>query len=114
VDRNRLYEVVTNDREMGELWPGQRLSFDVPSGEQRIVVKIDLMRSNELALAARSGDVIDLTCRGRGSPMAFFNSIFRRKSYFDLHVMTRTERTALEASQPHTPKPRNLEDEGAP
>jgi hypothetical protein len=114
VDRNRLYKVIIDDQEMGELWPGQRLSLDVPSGGRRIVVKIDLMRSNELALAVGPGDVIDLTCSGRGSPMAFFNSVFRRKVYLDLHVMTHAERTAAEMAQPQAPTPRNLGDEGAP
>jgi len=113
VDRNRLYKVAIDDREVGELWPGHRLSFDVPSGERRIVVKIDVMRSNELPLGVRPGDVIDLTCSGRGWPMAFFNTVFRRKSYLDLHVMTPGERTTLEAARSQAPKPRNLGDKGA-
>src|SRR5258708_20724574 len=112
MDRNRLYKVVIDDQEAGELWSGHRLSFDVPSGVRRILVKIDFMRSNELAPAPQPGDVIDLTCRGKGSPIAFFNTIFRRKAYLDLHVMTQRDRPVSEAAKPHVPKPRNLE--GAP
>ena len=73
MDRNRVYKVVIDDNEAGEVWPGQRLSFDVPTGERRVLVKIDFMRSNELALVPQPGDAIDLTCTGRGSPIAFFN-----------------------------------------
>lgn len=113
VDRNRLYKVVIDDQEVGELWPGQRLSFNVPSGEPRVLVKIDFMRSNELALAPQSGDVVELACTGKGSLVAFFNTIFRRKAYLDLHVMTPGERAAWEAAQPQVPKPRNLGSEGA-
>ena len=113
VDRNRLYRVVIDDQEVGELWPGQRLSFNVPSGERRVLVKIDFMRSNELALAPEPGDVVELACIGKGSLVAFFNTIFRRKAYLDLHVMTQGERAAWEAAQPQVPKPRNLGSEGA-
>ena len=113
VDRNRLYKVVIDDQEVGELWPGQRLSFNVPSGERRVLVKIDLMRSNELALAPQPGDVVELACTGKGSLVAFFNTIFRRKAYLDLHVMTPGERAAWEAAEPQVPKPRNLGSEGA-
>jgi hypothetical protein len=114
VDRNRLYKVVIDGQEVGELWPGKRLSFNVPSGERRVLVKIDFMRSNELALAPQPGDVVDLTCTGTGSAIAFFNTIFRRKAYLDLHVMTQGERAAWETAQPQVPKPRNLGSEGAP
>ena len=114
VDRNRLYKVVIDDHDAGDLWPGQRLSFDVPSGERRVLIKIDFMRSNELALAPQPGDVIDLTCTGRGSPIAFFTTIFRRRAYIDLHVMTPSERAAWEAAQPSPPEPRNLRSDGAP
>lgn len=113
VDRNRLYKVVIDDQEVGELWPGQRMSFDVVSGERRVLVKIDFMKSNELALTPQPGDVIDLTCTGRGSLVAFFNTIFRRKAYLDLHVMTPSEGAAWEAAQPSPPKPRNLGGDGA-
>jgi len=44
--------------------------------------------------------------------MAFFNTIFRRKAYLDLHVMTEAERAALEKAQPQVPKHRNLGDQG--
>jgi len=114
VDRNRLYKVVIDDQEVGELLPGQRMSFDVASGERRVLVKIDFMRSNELALTPQPGDVVDLTCTGKGSPIAFFNTIFRRKAYLDLHVMTPSERAAWEAARPSPPKPRNSRGEGAP
>ncbi len=112
MDRNRVYKVLIDDHEEGELWPWQRLSLDVPSGERRVVVKIDFMRSNEVALAPQPGDLIDLTCTGSGSLIAFFNTIFRRKAYLDLHVMTQEERAAWKAAQPEAPKPRNLGDEG--
>ena len=112
VDRNRLYNVFVDDREVGELWPGQRLSVDVPSGERRIIVNIDFMKSNEVAVTAPPSGVVDLSCSGRGSPMAFFNTIFRRNAYLDLHVMTEAERASWEAAQPRVPKPRNLGDQG--
>ena len=112
IDRNRVYKVVIDDHEVGEIWPGQRLSFDVPSGERRVLLKIDFMRSNELAVAPQAGDVIELTSTGKGSAIAFFNTIFRRKAYLDLHVMTSSERTAWEAAQPRPPTPRNLGEEG--
>ena len=115
MDRNRLYKVVIDGQQVGELWPGQRLSFDVASGDRRVLVKIDFMRSNELVLAPQPGDVIDLTCTGRGSLMvAFFNTFFRRKAYLDLHVMSSSDRAAWEAAQPVPPKPRNLGSEGVP
>ena len=66
VDRNRLYKVVIDNQEVGELWPGQRLSFNVPSGERRVLVKIDLMRSNELALAPQPGDVVNSPAPAKG------------------------------------------------
>jgi hypothetical protein len=84
----------------------------VPTGKRRVLLKIDLMRSNELALAPQPDDVIELTCTGKGSPMAFFNTIFRRKAYLDLHVISSSERSAWEAAQPKPPKPRNLGDQG--
>ena len=114
VDRNRLYKVLVDGKEVGELWPGQRLSINAPSGERRVLVKIDFMRSNELVLSPESGEVVDLTCTGRGSPMAFFNTVFRRKAYLDLHPMTSSERAAWEAAQTSPPKPRNLGDQGIP
>ena len=114
MDRNRLYKVVIDDKQVGELWPGQRLSFGVASGERRVLVKIDFMRSNEMVLVPQLGDVIDLTCTGRGSLMAFFNTFFRRKAYLDLHVMSSSEQATWEAAQPVSPKPRNLGSEAAP
>jgi hypothetical protein len=114
MDRNRLYRAVIDDQQVGELWPGQRLSFNVASGDRRVLVKMDFMRSNELVLAPQSGDVIDLTCTGRGSLVAFFNTLFRRRAYLDLRVMSSSERATWEAAQPVPPKPRNLGSEGAP
>ena len=113
MDRNRLYKVVIDEKEVGELRPGQRVSFNVASGERRVLVKIDFMKSNELALAPQPGDIVELTCTGKGSPIALFNTIFRRNAYLDLHVMTQAERAAWEAAQPQMPKPRNLGNEGA-
>jgi hypothetical protein len=80
----------------------------VPSGQRRILVKIDFTSSNELALTPQPGDVVDLNCTGKGSPIAFFNTIVRRKAFLNLHVMTQGERAAWEAGQPQVPKPRNL------
>jgi hypothetical protein len=88
------------------------LSVDVPSGERRIIVNIDFMKSNEVAVTAPPSGVVDLSCSGRGSPMAFFNTIFRRNAYLDLHVMTEAERASWEAAQLRVPKPRNLGDKG--
>jgi hypothetical protein len=114
VDRNRVYKVVIDDHEVGEIWPGQRQSFDVPAGGRRVLLKIDFMRSNELTVTPQQGDIIELTCTGKGSPIAFFNTIFRRKAYLDLHAMTSSERTAWVAAQPRSPKPRNLGAGGDP
>lgn len=114
MDRNRLYKVVIDEHEKGELWPGQRSSFDVPLGEHRVHLKIDYMRSNEVAVTVQPDEAIELTCTGRGSAIALFNTIFRRKAYLDLHVMTQEERAAWEVARPKAPKPRNLGEEGVP
>jgi hypothetical protein len=74
MDRNRLYKVVIDQHEKGELWPGQRSSFDVQPGEHRVQVKIDFMRSNELAVTVQPGDAVELSCAGRGSAIALFNT----------------------------------------
>jgi len=108
MDRNRLYKVLIDGDEAGTAWPGQRLSFDVPSGEHRVAVKVDFMRSNELAVGAQAGEVVELACCGRGSAIALFNTIFRRNAYLDLHVMTAPERAASVSARPGTHKPRNL------
>lgn len=113
MDRNRLYKVTIDGRDEGEFWPNQRLSFDVGAGEHRVVVKIDFMRSNELVVPVQAGDVVDLTCSGRGSALALWNTFFRRKAYLDLHLMTPSEHAAWEAALPPVPKPRNLADPGA-
>jgi len=108
MDRNRRYKVLIDGQEVGTPWPGQRLSFDVPSGEHRVVVKIDFMRSNELVVDTQAGDLVELACRGRGSAFAFLNTIFRRNAYLDLRVMTESERATWESARPEVPKPRNL------
>jgi hypothetical protein len=114
MDRNRVYKVLIDDQERGEIWPGQRLSVNVSAGERRVLVKIDFMRSNELALTVLQGEDVDLTCAARGSALAIFNTIFRRKAYLDLHTMTASERAAWEAAQPRPPQPRNLGSGAAP
>lgn len=110
MDRHRVYKVVIDGRQAGEMWPGQRLTLHVPSGARRIFVEIDVMRSNELVVSPQPGDVIDLTCRGFGSLLALFNTVFRRKAYLDLRVMTPAERAAGEAASSPVPKPRNIGD----
>jgi len=110
MDRNRLYKVLFDGGDVGEAWPGQRLSFDVAPGEHRVMIKIDLMRSNEVVVAPGSGADVDLTCTGRGSLRAMWNTLFHRHAYLDLHLMTSEERARWEASRPGVPEPRNLAD----
>jgi hypothetical protein len=48
MDRNHLYKVAIDGHDQGEIWPSQRMPFDVALGEHRVVTKIDFIRSNEL------------------------------------------------------------------
>jgi hypothetical protein len=111
IDRNRIYRLVLDDQVVGEMWPGKRLSIDPPPGDHRLYVKIDFMRSNQLqvTLPSEPGFEMLLACRaGKGNP--FLNTIVRPRSYLDLHVMTQSERSSMEASAPASSKPRNLAD----
>jgi len=110
MDRNRRYKVIVDGSAVGELWPKENGLFDFPPGEHRIHVKIDFMRSNEMTVSAESGEVLELSCTGRGSLPALFRTIFRRSSYLDLHRITPEERKAVAAIAEGRvpPIPRNL------
>jgi hypothetical protein len=110
MDRNRVYEVVIDGSAVGELWPSQSEWFNVPPGEHLVRVKIDFMGSNELHVAPIEGEVLELTCRGRSSPMAIVSTVFKRNTYLDLHAMTSEESGEFEkmGKGKEPPVPRNL------
>jgi hypothetical protein len=68
------------------------------------------MGSQQLIVSPSDGEVVELVCKGRGSALAMFNTIFRRNSYLDLHLMTSEEREELAriAKRNEPPPPRNL------
>ncbi len=110
MDRNRVYKVVIDGSAVGELWPSQSEWFDVSSGEHLVRVRIDFMSSNELHVAPVEGEVLELACRGRSSPIAMFSTIFKRNSYLDLHVMTSKESEQFKnlGKGKEPPVPKNL------
>lgn len=110
MDRNRLYKVVVDGKTVGELWPKENGFFNLAPGEHRLFVKIDFMRSKELSIAFEPGETVELACRGGGSALALFRTIFRRSAYLDLHEITPEERETLAviAKQRTPPAPRNL------
>jgi uncharacterized protein YfaP (DUF2135 family) len=61
-------------------------------------------------VTVQAGDVVDLTCSGRGSALAVWN---RRSAYLDLHVMTPSEQVAWEGARSTAPEPRKLGDPAA-
>ena len=81
MDRNRVYKVVIDGSDVGELWPSQSDWFNVRLGEHLVRVKIDFMGSNELHVALAEGDLVELACRARSSAMAMFSTVFGRNSY---------------------------------
>ncbi len=108
MDRNRLYKVVIDGSIACELWPNQNIRIDVPPGQHNVRVKIDVMGSNEMAVQLEAGEVVELACRGNGSLLALFNTLFRRNSYLDLHFITPEETTNLQQSLVEPPAPRDL------
>lgn len=87
MDRNRLYRVLIDDTQVGELWPLETGSFFVSPGVHRVRVKIDFLRSNELVVDVGVGETVSVACRGQGSAMAVFNTFFRWNSYLTISVM---------------------------
>jgi hypothetical protein len=87
MDRNRLYKVVVDGRTEGDLWPEQVGFFSLAPGEHRIKVTIDSMTSNEVIVFLEADEIVDLACRGKDRA-TLLNSVFRRRAYLDLSVMT--------------------------
>jgi hypothetical protein len=110
MDRNRVYKVVIDGSDVGELWPSQSDWFNVRLGEHLVRVKIDFMGSNELHVALAEGDLVELACRARSSAMAMFSTVFGRNSYLDLHAITIEEgdEFAKRGKRKEPPVPRNL------
>ena len=113
-DRNRLYKVLIDDREVGGVWGAQSVAFDVPPGEHTVRIKIDFMGSNTVAVELQQLETAELACRGGGPFRALYTTVFFRNRYLDLHPMTEDERRDLERlrEQRKPPVPRNL-GEGA-
>ncbi len=108
------YKVIIDGDEAGRIWRGQRLRFDVPPGEHRVVVRRFIGRSKELVVAPQSGELVELTCTGRGMAISMLNVIlFRLSAYLDLHVTTPSERSAYESTRPRPPKSDAAEHERA-
>jgi hypothetical protein len=109
VDRNRRYKAVVDDLVVDELWPGQSTLIGIEPGNHTVRVKIDFMRSNELRISLRDGEQVELACRGRGSILALFNTLFRRNACLDLHPVTPDEIEDMRRREsPTLPPPRDL------
>ncbi|MGA8725423.1 MAG: hypothetical protein WB565_10285 [Acidimicrobiales bacterium] len=115
MDRHRLYRVIIDGKTEGELWPGQTAFFGISPGAHRVRVKIDFMGSNELSVEPRAGQVLDLVCKGNGSAVALFKTIFARNSYVNLRLMTSDEsEKARITHEREAPRPRNLGTSSSP
>jgi hypothetical protein len=84
MDRNRRYKVTIDDQVMGQLRKNQSESFEVACGEHRVRIRIDFLKSNELTISVQEGQTLDVYCRGHGSLVALFNTLFRWNKYLDL------------------------------
>lgn len=84
MDRNRLYRIEVDGSIVGEVWPNQSAFIALSPGAHTIKVKIDFMSSNELQVEIHPGDAVRLVCRGSGSVVALFRTLFKWKSYLTL------------------------------
>ena len=84
MDRSRVYKVQIDGQVQDELWPNQTKTFWVAPGPHKVQVKIDFLKSNELSVTVEGGETVELLCKGHGSAMALFNTLFRRNAYLDL------------------------------
>ena len=61
-------------------------------------------------VSAIDGQTVELACRGYGSLLAMFNTVFNKNRYLNLDYMTAEEReqVARVVEGPKRPPPRNL------
>lgn len=88
MDRNRRYKVLIDGQVVGKLRKNQSESYGVTSGEHQVRVKIDFVKSNSLTVSVPVGQTLNLNCRGHGSLVALFNTLFRWNKYLDLEQVS--------------------------
>jgi hypothetical protein len=88
MDRNRRYKVMIDGQSVGQLRKNQSESFEVTSREHRVRIRIDFLKSNELTASLEEGQTLEFECRGHGSVVALFNTLFRWNKYLVLEAVS--------------------------
>jgi hypothetical protein len=73
---------------VGQLRKNQSESFEVTSREHRVRIRIDFLKSNELTASLEEGQTLEFECRGHGSVVALFNTLFRWNKYLVLEAVS--------------------------
>ena len=86
-DSLRAYEVVVNEENRAELWPGDSTLINVEPGQVDIYIRLDSGRSRSIILKMKPGSEVHLRCRPRSALTALYRATLGRNNYMRLEVV---------------------------